>query len=306
LVPYIIFLLITLIMAVIHPGTLGMRWMANKSDAAFSLVLVSVGQTFPLITGGFDLSVGGIICVTNSILAVYMGDSAAGIILWTVICVLIGAGIGVFNGFVIAKTNIQPFIVTLATQSACLGTALLILKIDGGRVAGSFISVLLFRIAGFPVSIFLIALIVIWWLYVKHTKCGMALYAIGSDEKAAHLNGISLLKTKVLAYGISGSFAALAGIFRTAHVASGSPTAGASFVMTSISAAVIGGTAITGGSGGVIGSIVGAFIIRSITDLLVFMRVSSYWTLLVQGLLLVFAVALTSYAKLRRKGTVAQ
>jgi ribose transport system permease protein len=129
---------------------------------------------------------------------------------------------------------------------------------------------------------------------------------VGSNEKAAHLNGINVFRTKILAYGLSGLFAALAGIYRTAHVASGSPTAGASFVMTSIAAAVIGGTAITGGIGGVVGGIVGAYILRGITDLLVFLRVSSYWTSLVQGVLLVVAVALTSYAKLRRSSEVAQ
>lgn len=293
-------------MAVINPRTLSLRFIANKSDAIFSLLLVSIGQTFVLISGGFDLSVGGVICVTNSLLALKMGEAAGGILLWSFICIVIGAGIGVFNGFVIEKAKMQPFIVTLATQSACYGTALLILRVDGGRVPPAFIGVLMYRFGGIPLTMFLMVLLIVLWLYFKRTPLGLSLYAIGSNEKAAHLNSINVIKTKMIAYGLSGLFAAFAGIYRTAHMVSGSPTAGASFVMTSIVAAVIGGTAITGGIGGVVGTIAGAYVLRNITDMLVFLRVPASWTSLAQGVLLVVAVALTSYAKLRRNSGVAQ
>jgi ribose transport system permease protein len=306
LVPYLVLIILTVIMAVINPRTLSGRFLANKSDAAFSLVLVAIGQTFVLLSGGFDLSVGGVICVTNSLLAVNMGTTPGSILLWIFICVLIGTGIGVFNGFVIVKTKMQPFIATLATQSVCFGAALLILKVDGGDISRDFIGVVMRRFAGVPLSAVLTVLLILLWLYVKRTSLGLSLYAVGSNEKAAHLNSINVLRTKIIAYGLSGFFAALAGIYRTAHVASGSPTAGSAFIMTSIAAAVIGGTAISGGIGGIAGTVIGAYILRGITDLLVFLRVSSYWTSLVQGVLLVVAVALTSYAKLRRSNEVAQ
>jgi ribose transport system permease protein len=306
LVPYLVLIILTVIMAVINPRTLSGRFLANKSDAAFSLILVAIGQTFVLLSGGFDLSVGGVICVTNSLLAVNMGTHPASLLSWTFICMLIGAGIGVFNGVVIVKTKMQPFIATLATQSVCFGAALLILKVDGGDVSRDFIGVVMRRFAGVPLSAILTVVLILLWLYVKRTPFGLSLYAVGSNEKAAHLNSINVFRTKIIAYGLSGLFAALAGIYRTAHVASGSPTAGAAFVMTSIAGAVIGGTAIGGGIGGIAGTVIGAYILRGITDLLVFLRVSSYWTSLVQGVLLVVAVALTSYVKLRRSNEVAQ
>lgn len=305
-VPYFVLIILTIIMGFINPRTLSGRFLANKSDSAFSLVLVAIGQTFVLLSGGFDLSVGGVVCVTNSLMAVYMGNNPGSILLWTFICLCIGLGIGIFNGFVIVKANMQPFIATLATQSACYGAALLILKVDGGAVSPSFINFVMYRFGGVPLSAILTVVLILLWFYVRRTPFGFSLYAVGSNEKAAHLNSINVFQTKVLAYGLSGLFAAFAGIYRTAHVASGSPTAGAAFVMTSIAGAVIGGTAITGGVGGLVGSIVGAYILRAITDLLVFLRVSSYWTSLVQGVLLVVAVALTSYAKLRRNNEVAQ
>jgi ribose transport system permease protein len=306
LVPYVVLLILTVIMAVINPRTLSMRFLANKSDALFSLILVSIGQTFVLISGGFDLSVGGVICVTNSLLALNMGNTPGGILFWSFMCIIIGAGIGIFNGIMIEKAKMQPFIVTLATQSACYGTALLILKVDGGRVDPAFMKILMYRFGEMPLTMILTLLLICIWLYMKRTPFGLALYAIGSNEKAAHLNSVNVLKTKIMAYGLSGLFAGIAGIYRTAHMASGSPTAGSSFVMTSIVAAVIGGTAITGGIGGIVGTIAGAYLLRNITDLLVFLKVSASWTSLAQGILLVVAVALTSYAKLRRTNEVAQ
>ncbi|MDR1507335.1 MAG: ABC transporter permease [Treponema sp.] len=298
--PYIVLIILTVMMAAINPNTLSGRFLVNKSDSIFSLILVSIGQTLVLLSGGFDLSVGGVVCVTNSLMAVRMGTSPGTMLLWSLVCLLIGLGIGCFNGFVIAKTKMQPFIATLATQSICYGAALLILKKDGGEISPVFIKAVMYRVGGIPLSVILTVVIIFAWFYVRRTPFGLSLYAVGGDEKAAHLNSINVFRMKVLAYGLSGFFAALTGIYRTAQLVSGSPTAGAAFVMTSITAAVIGGTVITGGAGGLVGTIVGAYILRGITDLLVFLRVSSYWTSLVQGVLLVAAVALTSYAKLRK------
>lgn len=305
LVPYVIFIVITAVIAVLNPGTLGLGWIANKSDAAFSLILVSIGQTLVLLIGGFDLSVGGVICVTNCLSAVYMGDSAGGMLLWSGVCILFGIAVGMFNGFVIGKTSMQPFIVTLATQSVCYGIALLILKVDGGNVSETYTDLFLTRFGEIPLSLILILLLILLWWYVKRTDFGISIYAVGSNEKAARLNGISVLRTKVTVYGLSGFFAALAGLFRTAQVASGSPTAGMDFVMISISAAVIGGTSLLGGTGGLVGTIVGAFVLKGIADLLVFLNVSSYWSSLFQGLLLILAVAISSIAALHRKGEAA-
>lgn len=305
LIPYMIFIIITAVIACLDPGTLGLGWMANKSDAAFSLILVSIGQTFVLLIGGFDLSVGGVICVTNCLSAVYMGDSVSGMLLWSAVSILFGIAVGVFNGFIIGKTNMQPFIVTLATQMVCYGIALMILKVDGGNVSENFTNLFLVRFGEIPLTLILIVILILLWLYVKRTDFGISIYAVGSNEKAARLNGVSILRTKIFVYGLSGFFAALAGLFRTAQVASGSPTAGADFVMTSISAAVIGGTSLLGGSGGLIGTIVGAFVIKGIADLLVFLNVSSYWSSLVQGVLLILAVAVSSIGALHKKGDAA-
>lgn len=301
MVPYIMLILIIVIMGCLNPNTLSLNYIANKIDSSFTLVLVAIGQTFVLLTGGFDLSVGGVICITNCLTAAYMKDSPGNMVMWVVICLVLGLAIGCFNGYIVEKTKLQPFIVTLATQSVCMGTALLILKVDGGNVPFTYVAALMSRFGPIPLTLILIIVMLLIWVYFKHTKTCMNIYAIGSNKNSANLNGIPVLKTTVIAYAISGGFAALSGIFRTAAVSSGSPTAGGDFVMTSISAAVIGGTALTGGAGGIVGTIVGAFALRYITDLLVFMKVSSYWSSLVQGVLLILAVALSAYGTVLKK-----
>lgn len=306
MIPYVMFVIMIIVMGALNSNTLSIRYIANKSDAALSLILVAAGQTLVLLTGGFDLSVGGVICITNCLAASRMQNSVGSMLIWAVICLAVGVGIGALNGFVIEKTKMQPFIVTLATQYVCYGIALLIMKVDGGNVPAAYISTLLHRFGPLPLSMFIIAALALVWMFFKNTKKGFSIYAIGSNESAARLNGISIMKTKILAYGLSGAFAALAGLFRTAQVTSGSPTAGADFVMISISAAVIGGTALSGGSGGMIGTIVGALVLRTIGDLLVFMKVSSYWSSLVQGVLLILAVAASAYGTmLKRRGGAA-
>ncbi len=301
LVPYIMFLVIIVITVALNPSTLSVRWAANKMDSSLTLILVAIGQTIVLLTGGFDLSVGGVICITNCFSALYLGDSPGSMLICIVASIAMGVGVGLFNGLIIVKTGVQPFIVTLASQSVCYGIALLILKVDGGDVPAAYIQGLMQRIGVIPMSMFILAALILLWLWVKRTKFGLSLYAVGSNDKAARLNGIAVDKVKVMAYVTSGLFAALAGLFRTAQVASGSPTGGYSFVMISIAAAVIGGTALSGGVGGIIGTIVGAFVLRNITDLLVFLQISSYWTSFAQGLLLIVAVALSAYGKKRKE-----
>lgn len=201
LIPYVMLLIIIVVMGVLNSNTLNSNYLANKCDASLSLILVAIGQTFVLITGGFDLSVGGIICIVNCLMATRMTDSVGSMILWSVIGILIGILIGCFNGFVIERTGLQPFIVTLATQSVCMGTALLILKVDGGNVPITYMKAMLTRFGAIPISLIILIALLLIWIYFKKTKICMNIYAVGSNKKAANLNGVNVLKTTVVAYG---------------------------------------------------------------------------------------------------------
>ena len=113
MIPYVMFVIMVIVMGALNTNTLSLRYIANKSDAAFSLILVAAGQTLVLLTGGFDLSVGGVICITNCLAASRMQDSVGSMLLWAGICLAVGVGTGLFNGYVIERTKLQPFIVTL-------------------------------------------------------------------------------------------------------------------------------------------------------------------------------------------------
>lgn len=302
-VPYAVLLAIYGVILFLQPKLFSLDWLGLKTNDAMALILVSIGQTVVMIQGGIDLSVGGIVCVTNSIAALYMPGSLTGILLMSLSVLILGTAIGLLNGVVIARTRLQPFIITLASWSIWGGVALSILPIDGGEPPKDFINGLLARPMGISLSLFAILALILVWLYVKKTRFGVSVYAVGSSEKAANLNGIGVGRTKLQVYALSGFLAASAGLFRTAQVASGSPLAGNSFIMTSIVAAVIGGTSLSGGKGGIVGTIAGAFILKLIADMLVFLGVSTYWSTLCQGSLLIFAVVMSSVAEMaKRKG----
>ena len=196
MVPYAVLVMLYLVMVLMQPKLLSPYWVGLKTNDAFSLILVSIGQTLILINGGIDLSVGGILCLTNCISALYMKDDLASIFGVSLGVLALGAAIGLLNGFAISRSRLQPFIVTLASWSVLGGFALLLLPTDGGSAPRAFMAALLWRPAGFSLSIFVVVVLVLLWLYVKKTPFGMALYSVGSSEKSAHLNGIKVDRTK--------------------------------------------------------------------------------------------------------------
>jgi ribose transport system permease protein len=300
MVPYIILLVMILLTYISMPyaDLLSLDWLGIKTDQSLSLILAATGQSFVMLIQGVDLSIGGVICLSNSISALYManflGGGAFGIIAMVVTMAAMGFACGALNGFFVVKFRIQPFIATLATWSVWRGLALWVLPTDGGNPPNAFINFALGRPGGFPVSLILIFILLLFWFYLKNTRFGIAIYAVGSNERSAYYNGINVDRVKVLVFAMSGMFAALAGVFRTAQVASGSPTAGNEFILISFCAAVIGGINIAGGRGGILGTIIGGFIMKMLQDVLQFAGVSTYWTALFQGLLLITAITITS------------
>jgi len=299
IVSIILFVILAVLTVVLQPSSASLHWVNLKSSAAITLILAALGETFVLLIGGIDLSIAGVISLTNSFSALYMLDSGMSIISVSFICMLMGLGIGLLNGFIIQKFNIQPFIVTFSTWFICGGLAYLVLPKDGGKPPATFTKTLTANIGGkVNIALVIIIILIIIWLWFKKTKLGIYLYAVGSNAKAASLNGINVFGVKMFAYGISGLLAALAGWYRTAIAGAGSPTAGESFFNQAIAASVIGGTLLTGGKGGAIGTIFGAFVLKMIADILVFAGVSSYWSTLFQGILLIAAVLVSTISEI--------
>jgi ribose transport system permease protein len=265
-----------------------------RATAVLPLALVGMGQTFAILTRGIDLSVGGVLSLTTAILATHGNYTGVALIAEILVLVLLGAILGALNGTIIATTGLQPFIVTLATWSILDGIALKVLPLTGGSpptqlpndIIGSFLDV--------PISVWCIIALFLVWFWLRNTRFMTDVRAIGSDEGRARLTGVHIVRRKIEVYMASGIFAALAGVWVTAATASGSPTAGDQFILTSVAAVVIGGTSIFGGVGSGARTIIGAIALLMIPDVIFALNLASFWSVFFQGFLLIVAVAISS------------
>jgi ribose transport system permease protein len=306
-VPYII--LVALIIAVISlsPRMASIQVLETKLNAALPLLFMATAQSLVILTGGIDFSVGGILSLATALAATQMKPSLGSILLWTFLILLFGLGAGILNGFIVAYMRVTPFIATLATWSIWGGIALLILPKPGGTIPdGLKVFVQQGYILGLPKSLWILVLLIAAWLVFKRTRWATRIYAVGSNRNSAYLSGAPIKRTLVLAFALSGLCAAMGGLYRTINLTAGSPTAGDSFILTSVAAVIMGGMSLSGGRGGVVPSIVGACILLLINDLIYFMGVSTFYTPMVQGVLLIVAVAIQSLGNYLRARRVAK
>jgi len=253
---------------------------------------LACGMTMVIILGGIDLSVGSIIALAGCI--------AAGCVVHynfplqaALLCgILVGAVVGVFNGFVISKTTIPPFIVTLATMDIAKGFAYVYTGGSPVRVMSEewqFLGAGYIGIFPTPVVI-LIVVLIITDIIMNHTVIGRHIYAVGGNAQAAKFSGIAVSKVKFFVHTFSGIMAGLAGIVLASRMYSGQPTSGEGAEMDAIAAVVVGGTSMAGGSGKIGGTIIGALIIGVLNNGLNLMNVNSFWQYVVKGCVILLAV----------------
>lgn len=257
--------------------------------------IIAAGMTFVILTGGIDLSAGSTLAFSGAIAAMLIGSGASPIVA-ILGALAIGAGIGMLNGLIIAKGKLQPFIVTLATMTVFRGATLVFT--DGKPISTGYEANAEFYsqigngyVGVIPIPIIIMVLVFALGYYVlTQTTIGRYVYALGGNEEATKLSGVNTDKIKVFVYGASGFFAALAGIIITARLSSAQPTAGSGYELDAIAAVVLGGTSLAGGFGSIMGTVVGALIIGILNNALNLMNVSSYYQLLVKGVVILVAV----------------
>ena len=265
--------------------------LTSTTNSALPLVFATVGQTIVFLCRGIDLSVGGMMDISNSLAAVKMQDGGIGSMVgWSAIILLIGAVGGLLNGLLVAVGRLQPIVVTLATLSIYQGIAIKILPQPGGKIPPGYTAFL--TNTSYPSALIFVALLILFWLVFRRTSFGVAIYAIGNDEEAARANGVRTTRTRVGAYVMGGVFAAVAGLFLAATTTGGDATAGDSFTLTSIAAAFLGGTTIFGGRGSALGSIAGAFVLSILISVLFFAGIDPLYQSFYQGLFLILAVVI--------------
>jgi ribose transport system permease protein len=294
LLPWLLLAGLLILNGILLPQTLNLNSIKLVTVTALPLMLVATGETVVILTGGIDLSVAGVVSLAAVVFATGGTSSSAGAVAWVAITLAIGVVAGGTNGLLIGLLRLPPFVVTLATWSIYGGLALLVLPTPGGNVPVGFTSVLYGDTGVIPNVAFALVLVVGLWLWAKRTRPLRQIYAIGSDEAAALSAGVQPARSLIIAYAVCGLLAAVAGIAYAAETASGDPLGGNPFLLPSVAAVVIGGTPLAGGRGGVVGTIAGAYILTYLANVVFAFGLPSFWTPLIQGLLLVITVALGS------------
>jgi ribose transport system permease protein len=279
-----------------HQAGLTANVAATAANKGVLLALVAMAQTLPVLTAGLDLSVGMVFVLTNCLASALVYGTPLETALGVLAVLLVGIACGALNGVIIVYGRLQPIITTLATGAVYYGFALLLRPVPGGNVNSELAEALTGQLpGGIPASLlFLLAVVLLVWVPFRRSVLGRAAYAVGSSESAAYMSGVPVSQAKILAYTLSGLLAALAGLMLTFITYSGEASAaiGGTYTLNSIAAVVIGGTSLFGGAGSAIGSIFGAFVLRTIGDLLFVFDLEPFWQPLVQGLILLGAVSL--------------
>ena len=292
LAPWLILAILVVLYGAKQAGVYSLTELNTFTGETLTLILIAFGQTLVIVSGGIDLSIGGLLSLVTSLAALHFGNGGAQ--MWLVMAALIigSTAAGAANGFLIGVTRMQPFIVTLATSSVFGGAALWVLPTNGGTVPGDWVSFGNGSWLGVGTPVWLLILMVAFWLFFKRTRLWFEIRAVGSSQEAAFLSGVPVVRTIVVTYALSGLFASLAALYYITQSVSGSPTVGTDYILTSVIAVVLGGTALTGGRGGFGGTIAGAYIPTLIGSVIFIYGIDSNWQSLLEGLLLILAVLL--------------
>jgi ribose transport system permease protein len=279
-----------------HSAGLTPGVLLTAANKGVLLALVAMAQTLPAITAGLDLSVGMVFVLANCLAASLVQGTPLQVALGIVAVLAAGLGCGLINGAIIVYGRLQPIITTLATGAVYYGIALALRPTPGGSISEGFADAMTGQVAG-PVPTMLVVLlgvVVVVWLPYRRSVVGRAAYAIGSNETAAYLSGLDIRRAKLTAYALSGLLASLAGLLLTCLTWSGEASApiGGTYTLNSIAAVVIGGVSLFGGVGSAIGAVFGAFVLRTIEDLLFVFDLPPLWQPLFQGTVLLVAVSL--------------
>jgi len=265
-------------------------------NGALSLVWAAIGLTFVVVAGGFDLSVGSVMSVANVLAATFIAGSATDPPV-IVLILAIGALAGLANGLLVAVAGIQSIIVTLAAMFVWSGVALLVMPQPGGQIPGYFSDLFGGSITPtIPNAVVWLVAILGALAIFRRTAAWSVLFSVGGDEVRARRSGVHVTRAKLLAYVAAGVCYATAGLFLGAQSTGGDANIGNPFLLTTFAAVILGGTPLGGGRGTFLGAIFGALVVATLGSVLLGLGVTSYWTDIVQGAVLILAVVLPTMA----------
>lgn len=292
----IVLLILMLIVTAINPKFIYVDNLLNVFRQVSINGLIALGMTFVILTAGIDLSVGAILGLSGILLGLFIASGVPDFVAIPAV-LLIGAMLGMFNGLLISRLNLQAFIVTLATMTMFRGLTLIIsdgIPIMNVTKDAAFLDFLSQgSLVGFPVPMILLLIsFFILYILLHKTGFGRSVYAIGGNEEVARLSSIPTMRVKTYVYIISGIMSAFAGILLTSRLSSAQPTAGMTFELDAIAAVVIGGTSLLGGRGRIVGTLIGVLIIGVLNNGLNIIGVSGFYQQFIKGFVILIAVFL--------------
>ena len=281
-------------------GETGIQALANR---ALPLALAAAAQAVIVISGGIDLSIGSMMALTSVTSATLMAGQSEEFGIAVVLAVLVlGLLLGAVNGVLVVVTRVPDIVVTLAMAFVWAGCALLVLRTPGGGAAQWLKDLVIGPLGNDWIpkaAIVMVVVVAAIWIPIQRSRLGLSFYAVGSNRLAAFRSGVSVGRTKVLAYVVGGLFAALAGLSVTASTGIGTPVPGP-YTLQSVAAVVLGGVSLAGGRGGIFGPIVAVIILSLIRTDMTFLRLNSNLATVAEGIILIGVVMLGSFVQLRR------
>ena len=273
---------------------------------------LSIGMTMIILSAGIDLSVGSVLALAGAVAAGLLKRGvpveSLGVHLEFTVVGAVGAAVGVglvmgwFNGLLITRFGLPPFVATLGMLSMARGMTFL--WTEGYPITGlgddfGFLGTGYWL--GLPMPVWIAAaLTAVFALVTRQTRFGRYLYAIGGNERAAALSGVNVRRVKLLVYTLGGALAGVAGLLTTARLDSATPNAGLGYELDSIAAVVIGGTSLSGGRGSILGTVLGCLIIGVLQNGLVLLNISPFWQQVVKGAVIIVAVAIDNLSRRRQ------
>ncbi len=289
---------------ILQPNLFAPETLNSNMRVFLPLILLSAGQAIVILGGGIDISSGAIVSIVNTILATRVGLEGSPQAMWqyALISLFVGVLAGALNGFFVANLRLQPIITTYATSFLYAGLALFILPNPGGGIPAK--ATVLYRTAaplGLPLAFYVIAVVLAAWAYLRSTRYGNYLFAVGGKPQAAYETAVPVTWVQFSTYVISGLMAAFSGIAMTMLSGSGNAEIGASMTLNAITAVVIGGTAMSGGVGGVAGPIMGAITLSLIQNIISFAHINTWWETFTKAAIIVVALATPGVINLFRR-----
>lgn len=318
--PVVALVLLGTYLSLASPHFLKTDNIVNITRQSSITAILAVGQTLVILTSGIDLSVGAIaaisasaasVLMTQRIVVLGMAIGPLGFAWGFIVALVIGALAGAINGLIVTKGRIPDFIATLGTLTIFQGIALLV---TGGLPVPSHLTAIDLRgrlppqmiwmgagdIMGIPVAgLIALLIVVLGWLLLRYTVLGRSLFAVGGNKEAARVSGISIDKTKIIVYVLSGLIAAVAGFVLAGRLNSANALMAGEENLRSVAAVVIGGTNLFGGEGSVFGSLIGAVLMGELANGLNLLNVSAFWQRIVQGFVIIMVVMFDQWRRRR-------